>query len=506
MWTTLAGLVFSVVMALLSHGTYHDDGLTHYLYARWAWSWWPYLLDEWGRPGLTCLLFPAAALGLTASKVLMACVAAATVWMTYRVGVVLRLRSSGWVPLFCYVQPLFLHMSYGTMTETALAFYIAAALWLHLTDRPEWGACVMSLCFVTRYESLVLGAVWAVALWQVRASWVAYACLAWAPMLHNGLGLIYLDRLPLAFLVDSPQLAEYGAGTPLTMLTRAMAAFGPAVAVLAILGCVQSWRTRRGWIVPGVLGAYLLTHTAVYWLGTHGSGGYPRFLVGVSPLAALAAVHGLDRFGRGRLAGRRLAVTGLAVVVAVLWLATELESKAQDEAWIYLLSTARPVIRVIAAAVLLLAAWWLARLRHEVGRDGKGTAQWLLGVLAIGASLVPLAVFVRPHRLSPDAQDVQSAVQWAMDHGLADRPVIATSTWVSHFLDGRPNVVPPDSVGILDGARPGTVFVWDADYSRSERFGLTRERMDQLAGTWELRWASAPRHGESFARVYERRG
>ena len=56
-------------MGLLSEGGYHDDGLTHYLYAKWAWGDLRYLVDEWGRPGQTCLLFPIAWAGWTACRV-----------------------------------------------------------------------------------------------------------------------------------------------------------------------------------------------------------------------------------------------------------------------------------------------------------------------------------------------------------------------------------------------------------------------------------------------------
>ena len=57
------GFVVSAVLALLSDGAYQDDALTHYLYARWAWHHPAYLVDEWGRPGLTSLLLPTAGLG-----------------------------------------------------------------------------------------------------------------------------------------------------------------------------------------------------------------------------------------------------------------------------------------------------------------------------------------------------------------------------------------------------------------------------------------------------------
>ncbi|MBN1514044.1 MAG: hypothetical protein JXB13_18650, partial [Phycisphaerae bacterium] len=151
---TLVGTVFGVVMALLSDGAYHDDGLTHYLFARWAWNDPHYLLNEWGRPGLTVLLYPVAAIGWPAAKVLMALVSGAAVWLAYQSARRLRMPTAAWVPVLCFVQPVFLVMSYDTMTENAMALYLALGLWLHLAHRRTWGAAVVSLCFVTRYESV----------------------------------------------------------------------------------------------------------------------------------------------------------------------------------------------------------------------------------------------------------------------------------------------------------------------------------------------------------------
>jgi hypothetical protein len=515
--TLLAGLGFALTMAALSDGAYHDDGVAHYLYARWAWNHVFYLVDPWGRPGLTILLFLPAGIGWAACKGMMAVVSIAAAGLAYAAARRLGLRYAAFVPLLCLVQPLFLLTSYGTLTETAMAFYLAAALWLYASGRFAWSAVVLSLCFVTRYESLVLLPVWIMALVRSRTHPLAYLGLLWAPVLHNLMGVVLLDRWPITYLFEGEQLMEYGVGTPLTMLTRSMAASGPAVAVLALVGCGCRWCSRRGWIVSATYLAYLAVHTVVYWLSTHGSGGYPRFLVATSPLAAVAAAHGLEHLVHRRIPGedrRRIgrAVGMLVVVAAALWAGAELEPRPQDESWIFLIEKVRPAVRWIAAAVIALAVWWYLAVRRPAPRNGGRVPRRILGILAIAATALPLGYFVRPHRLSPDARDLQRAVQWLRAERPADGPVIATNIWASFFLDRGYNVVPPDSPRILDVAPgctlfdlapPGTLFIWDAEYSPSERFGITLTSMAQRPG-WRVVWTSPPRaSGEPFVRIYE---
>lgn len=501
---TLVGTIFSVVMALLSDGAYHDDGLTHYLFARWAWNDPHYLLNEWGRPGLTLLLFPVAAIGWPAAKVLMALVSGAAVWLAYQSARRLRMPTAAWVPVLCFVQPVFLVMSYDTMTENAMALYLALGLWLHLARRHTWGATAVSLCFVTRYESIVLLAVWAVALRRGRARWTAFATLLWAPLVYNLLGLFILGRLPLLYFAETPQLAEYGAGTPLTILVRGMAAWGPAVCVLALVGCLESWRTRDGWMVSASVIAYVVTHSLVYWLGTHGSGGYPRFLVAVTPLVAVAAANGLGRLAEAVDPKRRAVLVVLTVVVCVLCIGAELEGRPRDESWIFLLEKVRPLIRGLGLAAVGLAVLWWMRVGRRGGRHATRWPGRLLSFLAVGATVVPLVMFVRPHRLSPDERAIQVAAEWIDSRGQVDQGVVATNMWASYFLDRGQSVVPPDRTPVLNEAAPGTLLLWDAEYSPSERFGFTLDAMAEHAAGWRLVWIGpAERAGAPFVRVYE---
>lgn len=502
------GLAAGIVLALLSDGAYHDDALTHYLYAQWAWNNPRCLVDEWGRPGLTCLLFPVAALGWTVCRIESALLTATSAWLAYDMARRLGWPRAAWVPLLCFVQPMFVLASYTTLTETAVAFYLTLAAWCFVTGRPAWSAAVMSLCFVTRYETVVFVPLWVAALWRSRGPRVCYPLLLWAPLMHNVLGLAALGRWPVASVIGGPHAPIYGTGTPLTMLVKSMAASGPAVAVLAVVGSIACLRDRnrsgdqpglwsqRAWLIPACYLLHLLIHALIFWRGMYASGGYPRFLVSTSPLAALCAVAGLGAI-LDRSAGRRhRALAVLVVVTLVMWVGLELEARIVDEAWLFLIEPVRWGVWGLTALVLLTVAWmWSSNSRLPGG---------LLAAAALAATVLPLAYLIRPHRIADQTRDLERAVAWLRSSPHADAPVVATNIWVSHYLDRGFNVVPPDSTTILDGATPGTVFVWDGQYSPTPRFGLTPASMADRGG-WQLVWQSAARDGgEPFALIYLR--
>ncbi|MCH7813484.1 MAG: hypothetical protein IID40_05630 [Planctomycetes bacterium] len=491
------GLAVSVILALLSDGPYHDDALTHFLYARWAWNNPAYLLDAWGRPGLTVLLFPAAALGWTACRLVSSLAAAASVWMALDIARQLRFSRASWVPLLCYVQPLFLMAAYTTLTETASALYLTAAIWCLVRGRAAWSAVALSLCFVTRYELLVLLPIWGMALWRLRAGWQCFALLLWAPLAHNLLGAILLDRWPLAYLLTGSSGTDmYGQGGPLTMCIKSMAASGPPVAILALVGLGLRRASRGWWLIPACYGGHLLTQSMIYWLGAFASGGYPRFMVTTSPLAALCAVAALEAAAGKPVHLRRRIWLAVAFVTALLTVGLEIELRTADETWLFLIDKVRPLVRVLAAIVLLAIAWQWVR----PGRWPKV----ILATVALVATALPLSYLIRPHRPPEYARSIGAAVRWLDGTEHADAPVVATNIWASHHLDRGYNVVPPDALDILDDLPAGTVFIWDAVYSPTPRFELSVEAMRHRP-QWRLIWSDTAADSQPvWSRIYLR--
>ena len=228
------GLLITAFFGWISpDGLFHFDDLTHFRYAKWAWRWPAYLLNDWGRPGFTTLYALPAYFGWPMCRALSAILSAFASWLAYRIAQRAGLRWAWGVVPLCFAQPLFFQLAQTTLTETALAFYLTAAVYFAQRDR-----------FVTRHEAAVFLPVWVFFAWRERVPLLRLWPIVWAPIAVNILGPI-AGLTPLwQRLTTSSSSGQYGRGGWLTYFCRSMEAFGPAIAVLAMNG-MPSLLTRR---------------------------------------------------------------------------------------------------------------------------------------------------------------------------------------------------------------------------------------------------------------------
>ncbi len=521
----LIALGFAVTggLALASSGCYHDDAIGHFLFARWEWHDPHYLVDGWGRPGLTWPLVLPAQVGLGCARLFMCALAALAAAATQVLAEVLfapfcRRTSDGrqtapgaecvrrGVPLaaasvvLLYLQPLWLLTAGACLTETAFAAYLTLALALAARSRPLAAAFVASLALVTRYEALALAPLLGFGLladqgawtlgrgprWIVRAAAIGLL-LAWAPLAHNVLGYWIDGRWPLAVLLEPKPTTHYGHGTPGSMALRLLVATGPAIGVLALLGAGR-WLRRPGAgpgartqrLVAALWLGWLLIHTALFWFGAYATGGYPRFFTAMAPLSAILALAGLESLRTER---RRRSASALVFVIAAMALALAFEHRAPMPArWRELLLQGRSLLWTCAAVAALLG------ITLDLGPEPlrRGAAR-LLASLAVLATLLPLAVLVRPRQPNAEQRSVARAIAWLRHTPYAESPLVTTHIWAVYLLGGERNHIPPDHTPLLDQAPLGTVLLWDPGYSPGSRFGLTEAAL-AAHPSWRELW------------------
>lgn len=451
----LAAFALSVALAVLSDGAHHDDDLTHFLYAQWALTKPAYLVHDWGRPGFTVLYCLPAQLGWTAARIFSGVLTVLAAWLAYGTAARVHLRAAWLVALLALLQPMFFQLGYTTLTETAVAFYVALATWLLITRRFGPSALVFSLTIVTRHEAVVWLPIWAWAFWLGRARWWCYPLLLWAPVVHNLLAPHLFGKTPILLFLEPTANTLYGRGSPLAMWARATLAYGPGMGALAVLGAASICRRRRGWIIAATVVVYFGFHAACRFLGLYATGGYPRFLIAVSPLVAIlavAAVVALSEIDAKRW-GLRVGVVAGAFVF--FWLAAE--SEKPD--WIY-----PPFVTAYRAVTVVLALTSIAVIVVE-RRTRLRWVRWLLPAALVSLTVLQTAHLTRPWRMSADQRSIARVVEWLKDHGYGDRPVVGTNVWV-HYL--WPVVLDPGEWHAereIREAPPGTILLWDKRYS-----------------------------------------
>jgi len=400
----LAGLAVSTVLATCSDGVHQDDDLTHWLFARWAWRAPGFLVDEWGRPGFTVLHVLPAQAGWLASRYVSGLLSALAAWFAFRCAQHLQVPMAWLAAPLTFAQPFFLMLSFTTLTETVCAFYLIVSLWLLYRRRGIAAAAVFSAALLTRYESVVLLPVWAIALYRHRARWAAYAALLWAPVVHNVVGWFWLGRLPVRVFLNAAPTLAYPAGTPLTFLVNSLACSGPAVVAAAIIGMPGLLRRPGGWIVPTSVAVFVGAQTVLHACSAYGTAGYIRFLVSVVPLISICAVAGLGALLGDEAAVRRRALVGFAAAVVVLWWSFEIENALRHIWWHRLEIWAMRVLVPVAAG---LCCWLAVR----AGRAAPGHRWWIPGMGA-ATLLAQLSVQIEPLRLQHRHLAAWEAVRW----------------------------------------------------------------------------------------------
>jgi len=496
----LAALAVSMTLAAASRGCHHDDDLTHYLFARWAWLWPQYLLHEWGRPGFTVLHFVPARFGWLASRWMSGVLSAATAWLAYSIARRQKLPYPWLVPVLVFAQPMFLMLSYTTLTETALAFYIAASAYLLLVGSPMASAAVLSLGLTARYEAVVLLPIWLVALWRYKWRWPAMALLLWAPLIQNALAPSLLEQSPVMKFLEPKPLVEYGRGYWSTFLVKTLIAFGPAVMCLAVAGVRSVWRRPLGRLTVACCVVYLAAQTILRASGTYGSGGYARFLVPISPLIGILACAGLGELLAHQRRRAVAAVLAFGLAMLVLEGSAEWELRAGDVYW---LGRETWMLRFTTLGVVLVCGGglWLAR------REQTRWWRWLVPATAAIMMAMQLGGQIRPMHLKPDQWAMYETTRWLREQGLTDRPIVVANLWFEHFLGQARS--PKLRLFCHDVAKapPGAIIAWDKRYGSQVGSGLPLSALRDHNSQYRLLYRSpSTRHDGVFVYVFEKLG
>jgi hypothetical protein len=515
------GMALSIICGRIHpDGIIHFDDLTHYLFARWAWTWPKYLLHDWGRPGFTMLYFLPAGLGWGACRILSAVLTAAAAWLAFRVAQSWRIPSAWAVVPLCYAQPLFFQLSQTTLTETPLAFYLMCSIYAANKDRWALSAAVLSLAFITRHEAIVFLPIYlfhafrAGAIQNPKSKINNCLALLWAPLLINFLAVLFGVTPSIKLLFAPHATSQYGHGGWLTYFARSMEAFGPGIMAMALVGLGPLWKceampssrdyavaTRTkiqnsvGFLVSSMI-IYFLAQTLLRALGLYASGGYARFLVPISPLVAISALAGWHALGQAQglkpgaledpprpQAPSLRPQALLAASMLLLWISMErqivLYNQARDElAEMPQVHYAKLAIRVAAAVMVALCFFAIrdphSRIRNILTRSAM-VSLILLAIYALAGPLKP----------PPEAAAIRNIHAWVQQHGLAARPVISANVWIDYVFG---KMLPPDRPATrqeADSAPPGTLFIWDRKFAPDDDHRLPLTSF-QASPEWRL--------------------
>ncbi len=474
MWIA-AGICFaaSVLLGLLSDGCYHDDDLTHYLMARWAW-WYPsYLLHIWGRPGLTVPLAAVSWIGdrffaWHIARVLSAVATTAGAVLAAKLAMRSGIRRGWLVVIACFAQPLNMLLSFTTLSENWTALYLIGAVYLLDRQRVAWASAVFSIALVSRHEAVVFIPIWWAGLFLAGTTPRRFLCAAvlslWAPAVHNLLFYATFEEWPVRMYFQPSGSTEFLPTGPLAYVPNVIHAISPAIIAWAIVG-MRGFASRRRCLAIVIPVVFVLLHAAIKAVGIYASGGYGRFLVAVFPFVGILAAAGIDRILAGGANGRSWAA--LAGVVVVAWLAAEVEARAgrlsfERQNWVHYMRLGGAAI--VASCVSMAVLSVRNNFRQQLAR----------GVIAFPLLLliIQLAIVVRPLVMNEDQRRCQEVALWLVQGDRKQRPVFATNPWIVYQLGMVEHPRAHKGRRLLASMPVGTFVVWDSKYTESDFHGL----------------------------------
>lgn len=337
---TIVYAILSTAMSFASNAFLEADGVTHYLYARFAFDVPAYFVDVWARPvRMLVHAVPAHLFGLHGVRAASLLCAIACAWLTYALARQLKWSRPALAGFFVLAQPLFFLHSFSELTEVPFALLAAAAFLLML--RRSWPAfaLVCGTMPASRPEGLcfVLLAIVMLTLHR-RYRWLPLVVL---PLLvWNTLGwwLYGSESGPWQrWLIDHVPYSNHSL-YPSGRITRFMEVLPTVVSPLVLpaifIGTVGlftrrsddesttpllTWRLPDAWLIALIPWGILAFHSVLYATGRMSSSGEPRYLLAATPFWALLAARGwtmmADRF-RWRSPERWAAVIALVPIAA----------------------------------------------------------------------------------------------------------------------------------------------------------------------------------------------
>jgi len=318
----LLALAVGVSLVFLYPDADQQDAGYHYLFARWSWILPKYLISVWARPLFTLAYAVPALGGYPVAKLFTVLISIVTAWQTVRAAKDLGIQNSELTVPFIFLQPAVFLVSSVTLTEPLFALIFVLALRLDLRGRRPAGAFVASLLVLVRPEGFFVCLAWGV--WLLvsgrnevgiakrfaRVSLLGLGALVWwgATFAVSGDPLWLVHNWP----ADWRPVNEANVRGPVWWYIAILPLIvGPLLLPQFVLGIVSVYRKRRLVFGLAVFGVVWSIHALMFARGWFGDAGYPRYLVCVSPITALATLEGWNRIG---LPARR----SLSVVILLL--------------------------------------------------------------------------------------------------------------------------------------------------------------------------------------------
>ncbi|MBC8444248.1 hypothetical protein H8D83_01550 [Candidatus Woesearchaeota archaeon] len=295
-WILFVLLIVLVVFSILSQGTWGEDDVGHYMFAKMSWNHPRLFLDLWARPGYTILASSFAQFGLLGVELMNAVLCVLTSYMAFLVVKKLKFKRPYLVIILLGLQPLFFFVSLSALTEILGAFLLTLSLWLYLKGKFTWTVVsLLALCSV-RIEAILFYILFAIFMVvKKRRSIIPIIIL---PAIIYVVGIFVFGNLNWLFVYpnsfDTSVALHFRSPVTIFIYLAGMVfAMGVVVIPFFTIGFFRNFKKLLLINISILIMIFFLS--IIYWLNSSVNGTL-KYVALVSPLIAIVSLGGFNNF------------------------------------------------------------------------------------------------------------------------------------------------------------------------------------------------------------------
>jgi hypothetical protein len=467
--------VIYFISSKYSVGFYQDDEVGQYINMLQFWNDPSIILGNYPKPGYKIFAVIPSLFGYNAVLIFNSLIAALTVYLTYILIKAYNIRYAFFGAILLAFQPLFFDLSFRSYAEIFTALCMVVFLILFRKEKFFLSGLVLGYIFTIRQETALLILIMAVIFFR-KKEWTAIIAMGIFPLIYNLLG--YLKTGQVLFVYEEMQqvagLNYQGQGL-FHYFKVYIFIVGPVALSLFLAGFLGFFADTNKY--KEYIGRYYIFYIifvsvfVIQMMTMFNDGPNPgnwRYLLHISPVAALFATIGLNNLGDTKYRKTSLIIIGIFAFITLVLLSKDTDGFRMMEQSEY------GKFFFIAALLVITLLFSRKNINEYLNK---------ISVTVLVIAIVSFFYSFKPKQLSPENQAVKQVAEYIQTLGTENKNVFTSHSFVMFFSDDAFRKNPGQfmflqSEQINKNAKPGDIIIWESHYGGREELGYDIEFED----------------------------
>ncbi|MBZ0204392.1 MAG: hypothetical protein K8I03_15365 [Ignavibacteria bacterium] len=452
-------VIIYYIYSRYSNGFYQDDEVAHFINMRDFWTDPFIIMSNWGKPGWKIFMVLPSLLGYDFVVIFNSIITAVTAYFTILLAKELKLKNSILAGILFAFQPHLLQLAFRSYAEIFTGLLLVLTLYFYFKDKLILSALMCGLAFTVRQESALLCLILAIFM-AMRKKYVPILYIAIFPLIINLIGFLKTGD-PIWAWTEMQSLSDFNLGIDRSFFHYFQVLIyiaGPVVFTLFLVGVVYPFTLKdkkefinRELIVYLFFFVVLLFQCYLVVKGTNP--GSWRYLLQVSPFAAIIALIGFDQALNMKMKKYVLSVFAASAVIILLFLSKESTG--------LLLTEKSEFLKLLTAAALIAGFVLMVLMSREIKFHQ-------ILILTILLSVGYTFYTEKPKQQGPENITVNQMADWYKSNADKSTQVLYNHSLILFYGDifgeqkKKFTILTKKS---LEESPKGTIVIWDSHYS-----------------------------------------